>query len=104
MSKPWRPFHTLTRSAQKPVVPGEITEYQIEISSTANLFRRGHRIALEIASIDLPTGVGGQTNVVYIPFHITSSKTTLHKIYRDERYPSHLLIPVIPGEKQRWIQ
>lgn len=103
MSKPWKPFHTLTRSAQQPVVPGEIVEYKIEISSTANMFRRGHRIALEITSVDLPTGVGGQTNVVYIPFHITSSKTTLHKVYHNERYPSNLLLPVIPASALHWI-
>jgi len=53
--------------------------------------------------MDLPTGVGGATNVVYIPFHISSSKTTLHKIYHNERYPSHLLLPVIPASAHRWI-
>jgi len=96
-SKPWRPWHPLTREAWKPVVPGEITEYAIEICSTANLFRRGHRICLEVTSMDLPTGVAGATNVEYIPFHICSSKTTVHKIYHNEKYPSYLLLPVIPG-------
>ena len=28
-STPWKPFHKLTRSSRKPVVPGEINEYQI---------------------------------------------------------------------------
>jgi putative CocE/NonD family hydrolase len=95
-SKPWRPWHPLTRSAQKKIVPGEINEYNIEIMATANLFRRGHRICLEIASADMPTGVAGATNVEYIAPHICSSKTTLHKIYHDERRPSHLLLPIIP--------
>ena len=31
-SKPWKPWHPLTRKAQKKVVPGEITEYKIEIT------------------------------------------------------------------------
>ena len=52
--------------------------------ATANLFRRGHRICLEIASADMPTGVAGATNVEYIAPHVCSSKTTLHKIYHDE--------------------
>ena len=30
-SKPWAPWHPLTREAHQPVVPGEINEYQIEI-------------------------------------------------------------------------
>jgi predicted acyl esterase len=95
-SKPWRPWHPLTRAAQKKVVPGEVTQYAIEIMATANLFRRGHRICVEIASADMPTGVGGATNAEYVPNHICSSKTTLHKIYHDGARPSHLLLPVIP--------
>src|SRR5260221_436166 len=95
-SKPWRPWHPLTRQAQKKVVPGEITEYAIEILATANLFRRGHRICIDIATADMPTGVGGATNAEYVPNHIVSSKTTLHKIYHDGKRPSHLLLPVIP--------
>jgi uncharacterized protein len=95
-SKPWRPWHPLTRAAQKKVVPGEVVEYAIEILATANLFRRGHRICIEIASADMPTGVGGATNAEYIPNHIVSSRTTLHKIYHDAQRPSHLLLPIIP--------
>jgi uncharacterized protein len=95
-SKPWRPWHPLTRKAQKKVVPGEINEYAIEIMATANLFRKGHRICVEIASADMPTGVGGATNAEYIPNHVCSSRTTLHKIYHDARRPSHLLLPIIP--------
>jgi len=94
-SKPWKPWHLLTRDSRKPVVPGEVNEYQIEIMSTANLFRKGHRICLEIASMDLPTGVAGATNAEYVPYHICSSKTVLHKIYHDTTRPSHLLLPVI---------
>jgi len=65
--------------------------------STANLFKKGHRICLEITSLDLPTGAGLLTNVVYIPYHICSSKTVLHKIYHNDQYPSHLLLPIIPA-------
>ena len=92
---PGRPWHPLTRAARKPVVPGEINEYAIEIMATANQFKRGHRICIEITSLDVATGVGSATNVEYIPYHICSSKTVLHRIYHDPRHPSHLLLPVI---------
>ena len=98
-SKPWKPWHPLTRAARKPVVPGEVTEYAIEIMATANLFRQGHRICLEITSLDLPTGVAGATNAEYVPYHICSSKTVVHKIYHDAKRPSHLLLPVIPSDE-----
>jgi uncharacterized protein len=97
-SKPWRPWHPLTREAQRKVVPGDIVEYAIEIMATANLFRRGHRICLEIASADMPTGVGGAPNAEYVPNHIVSSRMTLHKIYHDAKCPSHLLLPIIPQD------
>jgi uncharacterized protein len=99
-SKPWKPWHLLTREACKLVTPGEINEYAIEILSTANLFRQSHRICLEITSLDLPTGVAGATNAEYVPYHICSSKTVLHKIYHDLARPSHLLLPIIPSSAE----
>ena len=98
-TKPHKPWHKFTREARQPVIPGEITEYDIEILSTANMFRKGHRICVDITCADMPTGAAGFTNVEYIPYHICSSKTTVHKIYHNEKYPSHLLLPVIPPEK-----
>ena len=95
-SKPWKPWHKLTRAAKKPVKPGEVTEYSIEIMAAANMFKAGHRICLDIACLDVPTGVGGATNVEYIPYHICSHRTVLHKVHHDEKHPSHLLLPVIP--------
>ncbi len=85
-SKPWQPYHTHTQAI--PIVPGEIYEYAIEIIPTSNLFKAGHRIELEIKSTDFVQGARS--------YHLPSSRTTLHKIYRDKKYPSHLLLPVIP--------
>jgi putative CocE/NonD family hydrolase len=99
-SLPGRPWHPLTRAAQRLVIPGEINEYAIEIMATANAFKRGHRICLEITSLDLATGVGSATNVEYIPNHICSSKTVLHRIFHDPAHPSHLLLPVIPNSSE----
>jgi uncharacterized protein len=96
-SLPGRPWHPLTRAAREPVVPGDINEYAIEIMATANQFKQGHRICVEITNLDVATGVGSATNVEYIPYHVCSSKTVLHRIYHDPRHPSHLLLPVIPN-------
>ena len=38
----------------KPIEPGAIIEYEIDMASTSNLFRRGHRIRIEIASSNFP--------------------------------------------------
>jgi predicted acyl esterase len=95
-SEPWKPWHKLTREARRPVVPGEVNEYAIEIMACANLFKAGHRICVDICAMDVPTGIGGATNVEYISYHLCGSKTVLHKVYHDEQHPSHLLLPVIP--------
>jgi predicted acyl esterase len=95
-SSPGQPFHPLTRSAQKPVAPGKIYKYDVVIAPTSNVFKRDHRICLDITSLDVPTGVAGDSAVEYIPYHICSSKTVVHKIYRCQQYPSHLLLPIIP--------
>src|SRR6267378_4491863 len=95
-STPWEPFHKLTRSSIKPVTPGEVIEYKIQILGTANMFKAGHRIALEITCMDAPDGTGAMTGVEYIPYHVCSSRTVTHQIFRDGRFPSHLLLPIIP--------
>jgi uncharacterized protein len=95
-SKPGAPFHKLTRSSIKPVQPGEILEYQIQIVATANQFKAGHRLCLEVTAMDVPTGTGAMTDVEYIPYHVCRSETVTHGIYHDAAHPSHLLIPVIP--------
>jgi uncharacterized protein len=99
-STPWRPWHRLTRAARQPVVPGEINEYRVELLSMANQFRRGHRICVEITSLDLPSGVGFGNNTEYVPYHICSSRTVVHKVHRSARYPSHLVVPVIPSSER----
>jgi uncharacterized protein len=48
------------------VKPDEVVEYRIQILATANTFKVGHRICLDITSMDVPTGTGAMTNVEYI--------------------------------------
>ena len=40
--------------AARPITPGEVYEYTIDLWATSNLFRRGHRIALEVSSSNFP--------------------------------------------------
>jgi predicted acyl esterase len=100
-SLPWKPWHYLTADKILPVVPGEINEYRIEILSTCNLFKAGHRICLDITCLDLAEGVAGETTVEYIAPHVCSSRTVLHKVHHNAQHPSHLLLPVIPERRGR---
>lgn len=85
-------------SLEKPALlqPGKVYEYTIEMWPTSNVFRKGHRIRLDIASAAFPsffpnlnTGKNNQTT--------TDVQIAEQVIYHDARYPSHLILPVIPS-------
>lgn len=95
-SKPWKPYHPHTRSV--PIVPGEINEYAIEIQPIANLFKRGHKLKLEIWGCDYPLPEDGLDPMLSYPAfaHLPNPKETLHSVYHTLKYQSYLLVPVIP--------
>jgi len=78
-----------------PIIPGEIYEYTIDLWATANMFKKGHQIRLEVSSSNFPrfarnpnTGEPIATAVQLIPATQT--------IYHDATYSSHIVLPVIP--------
>ncbi len=80
--------------------PGRIYRFEIDLWATANRFRRGHRLRLDIASADFPrfdrnTNRGGE------PGAPVPAKQT---IYHDLQHPSHLLLPVIDSEGIDWME
>jgi predicted acyl esterase len=92
LSKPYAPWHPHTKESIEVIKPGEIYEYAIELLPIGNVFKAGHRIKLEIFSME--HGKDPEMIDHYHP-HVCSSKTTVHKIYRDRQHPSHLLLPII---------
>ncbi len=98
-SKPWQPYHPHTKESVKPVNPEEINEYAIEIRPIANLFKKGHRIKIEIWGCDYPLmqkdGIDftlAWPGWAHLPFEYQVS----YKIYHSHKYPSRLVLPVIP--------
>ncbi|MDP6349409.1 MAG: CocE/NonD family hydrolase [Chloroflexota bacterium] len=77
-----------------PIEPGRIYEYKIDLGPTANVFRRGHRIRLEVSSSNFP--------------HYDCNPNTGHEFGKDARvrvaeqtvlhsdaYRSHVVLPVV---------
>jgi predicted acyl esterase len=84
-----RPFYT--HANPQPLTPGEVYAFDIEVLPVSYVFRKGHRIRLEIANGDSPF-----TDAVFThPYHPTliGTDTILH----DAAHPSRLLLPVIPS-------
>jgi len=92
-SKPWRPFHT--HKNPKPLVPGEIYKFEIEIIPTACLFKAGHKICLKIKSI-VDEEFKTTLQFVHAP-HISSQSRNIITVYQDADHPSHLLLPITKG-------
>ena len=84
---------------KKPVVPGEVNEYAIEIMATANLFQKGHRICLEITSLDCRNRrrQRDQRRIHPLPHLQQQDGGAQDALSRSRSIPSHLLLPVIPG-------
>ncbi|MGA3263160.1 MAG: CocE/NonD family hydrolase [Terracidiphilus sp.] len=79
----------------KPIVPGQVYEYKIDMLSTSNVFLKGHRIRLEVSSSNFPrfdrnlnTGKPASTSAIFVK----ATNTILH----DPAHPSALVLPVVP--------
>jgi hypothetical protein len=79
-----------------PMHPGEIYKIQIDLWATANRFKAGHRIRLEVSSSNFPrfdrnTNTGG----VIAQEALSDCVVARNTIYNDRDHPSHLLVPVV---------
>jgi uncharacterized protein len=78
------------------VEPGRIYEYDVDCWNTSVVFRKGHRIRLEIASSAFPKY--DRNHNTGAPLGMTTEfQVAAQTIYHDANHPSHVLLPIIPG-------
>jgi putative CocE/NonD family hydrolase len=92
-----RARHRKSLRAVEFLEPGEPDEFCISLAPTSNVFLKGHRLRVEISSSNFPrfdrnlnTGGDIGTGTDWQIAH----QTVLH----NSRYPSHLVLPMIPNE------
>lgn len=88
LSLPYRPYHKHQRRLY--LKPGEIVKVDVEIWPTSMVFKKGHRIRLDVQPRD---GVGSQGYMHYHADYNTGANT----IYAGGDKESYLLLPVIPA-------
>ena len=71
----------------------EVVECQVEIWATAIVFKKGHKLRLDISPAD---GVGTQH---FTHFHADYNQGETATIYSGGERASYLLLPVIPEKK-----
>jgi putative CocE/NonD family hydrolase len=81
----------------RPVAPGTIRAYTVDLGATSNLFAAGHRIRVDVTSSSFPrfdrnpnTGneLGDDTR--------DSLRTARQTIFHDADRPSHVTLPAVP--------
>ena len=83
-------------STQTPMQHGEPYEFVIDLWSTSNLFRRGHRIRLDVSSSNFPR-FDANPNTAGEPFALGGERVTAeNSVYVDRERPSRVVLPVIP--------
>lgn len=78
--------------------PGTAYEFTIKLYPTSNVFKKGHRIRVDISSSNFPRFDINPNTGEPLNDHrrvITATNT----IYHDSEHPSHILLPVIPDVK-----
>ncbi|MBI2803252.1 MAG: CocE/NonD family hydrolase [Gammaproteobacteria bacterium] len=83
-------------SSPQPLQPGTVYELHIDLVATANLFRAGHRIRLEISSSNFPrfdrnTNTGGVIATESEKDFIVAT----NRVWHDGSHPSHLVLPIV---------
>jgi putative CocE/NonD family hydrolase len=84
-----RPFYTHTNP--QPLTPGEIYQFDIEVLPISYVFKKGHRIRVEIVNGDSAI----TDNVFTHPYHPTLMGTDT--IHHDSAHASCIVLPVIAG-------
>lgn len=84
-SQTYRPYYT--HKNPQPIEPGRVYPFEIEIWPTCNVFKKGHRIRLDISNGDSPAfDFGG---------HHFGLKVGKDTVYHEQEHASHLLLPII---------
>jgi uncharacterized protein len=85
-------------SWQKPKLmrPGEICQVRIDAFPTSNLFKRGHRVRLDVSSSNFPH-FDCNPNSGEPEGHADHMRIATNRVHLDATHPSHILLPLIPA-------
>jgi putative CocE/NonD family hydrolase len=76
--------------------PGKAYRYSIELGNTATVFKKGHRIRLEISSSNFPH-FDRNLNTGRHPSYSAALERARQRIFHDRARPSYLELPVVQG-------
>ncbi len=82
------------------IEPGMVYRYEIILPPTGIVFKKGHRIRVEVSSSDFPL-YHRNLNTSLDPYTSTEMVVAKQTVYHDAEHPSHVLLPLIPKLKEK---
>lgn len=84
-------------SLERPVLiePGKVYEYKIDLWATSNVFKKGHKIRVDLSSSNFPK-FDRNPNTGHKFGEDAELRTATQTIHHSRQYPSHIVLPVIP--------
>jgi hypothetical protein len=79
------------------MTPRQIYEFTIEMYPTSLVFKRGHRIRLDVSSSNFPRFDVNPNTGEPLNDH-RRWEFAINAIYHDAQHPSHIILPVIPAK------
>jgi uncharacterized protein len=83
--------------SEKLMTPGEVYPLTIQLYPTSNIFKRGHRIRVDVSSSNFPrfdinpnTGEPLNDN--------RQTKIAINTVYHDASRPSQIVLPIVPSK------
>ena len=74
--------------------PGKVYPLTVRLYPTSNIFRKGHRLRVDISSSNFPRFDVNPNTGEPLQQH-RRSRTAINTIYHDAEHPSHILLPVM---------
>ena len=87
-----------SQSEAKQLTPGKIAEFKIDLWSTANVFKAGHRIRLEVSSSNYPR-FDPNPNTGHDLFADAEVQPAMQTVMHDRGFASHLTLPIVPSRR-----
>ena len=78
------------------IEPDKVFRYEIDLGVTGNVFRRGHRIRVEISSSNFPR-FNRNPNTGHTFGMDAETRDARQTVYHTRDWPSHILLPTIPS-------
>jgi uncharacterized protein len=82
------PYHPYTNASARPVTPGKVTEYQIQIFPTLVTIAAGNSLRLTVSTVDTP-------HLTPLPEQLPQLAGGVYSIYRSATAPSSLTVELM---------